>query len=131
MNKTEFKKVQDWVTNLVNKSHAVVKGYKTLDLSKTSMQDYNKLVNGARSVVSQSDVFLKNDLYHLLGMGKLSAVQTSFLTKAAKELGQDRTIVKTAASMVPCNIVGLSKDVPQIKMGCGLILKEESSNAII
>jgi hypothetical protein len=53
----------------------------------------------ARDLQSKTDQFLKQDLYHVIGMGNLSASQMATTTKLVKDLTEHRTLMKTLAAL--------------------------------
>ena len=53
----------------------------------------------ARDLQSKTDQFLKQDLYHIIGMGNLSASQSAALNKLVKGITEHRTVIKTLAGI--------------------------------
>lgn len=63
-----------------------------------SLVNYKKITK-ARDLQSKTDSFLHNDLYHIIGMGNLSASQAAALNKLVKGITEHRTVIKTLAAL--------------------------------
>lgn len=66
---------------------------------KWTVKEYQDNYLKARELQSKTDMILKTDLYHIIGMGNLSASQTTTLLKKIKLLGQMRSKIKVLASI--------------------------------
>ena len=69
------------------------------------------LTEKARDLQSKTDTFLKDELYHIIGMGNLSASQTATLNKLVKDITMHRSVVKAVAGLpiLPTKISSVSK----------------------
>lgn len=63
-----------------------------------TVREFRELITEAQDLQSKSDLILTNELYHLIGMGNLTAVQTSELCKIIKKIGNSRSYIKPIAS---------------------------------
>lgn len=66
---------------------------------KWTVKEYQDNYLKARELQSKTDMILKTDLYHIIGMGNLSVSQTTTLVKKIKLLGQMRSKIKVLASI--------------------------------
>lgn len=62
----------------------------------------------ARKIQSDCDKFFTSDLYHILGMGKLTVVQTNKILKLTRALAKDRSILKAASYLSANNTFDFS-----------------------
>lgn len=70
-----------------------------VSLGHLTVDRLNYLRGLAMNLQSTSDRFLTADLYHLIGMGNLSASQAASLNKLVKELTSYRPLMKSLAGM--------------------------------
>ena len=65
----------------------------------------------AKDLLSKTDLFLTAELYHIIGMGNLSASQTATLNKLVKDITVHRSVVKAVAGLptLPTKISSVSK----------------------
>ena len=102
MKSTEFAAIKTVLTNCIEQSTevstaCVVDG--RVDLDRLTIGQIRDLSGKARTLQSKTDQFLKQDLYHIIGMGNLSASQCATLNKLVKEVTSHRSIIKTVASL--------------------------------
>ncbi len=102
MRVNEFNAIMRVLNNFIDQSAevsnaCVVSG--KVDLDRLTIGQVKDLSAKARSLQSKTDQFLKQDLYHIIGMGNLSASQSATLNKLVKEVTSHRSIVKTVAAL--------------------------------
>ena len=66
---------------------------------KWTIKEYQNNYNKARELQSKTDVILKTDCYHIIGMGNLSVSQSTKFIKKIKTLGELRSKIKVLASV--------------------------------
>ena len=70
------------------------------DLNNLTIKDFKKLMEKARKLQSKTDKILKSELYHLIGMGNLTATQTQKLCAVIKQISHARSYFKPVAGYV-------------------------------
>ena len=70
-----------------------------IEFAHLTICQLNDLSESARTLQSETDQFLKQDLYHIIGMGELSAVQSAALNKLVKDITSPRSIIKAVAAL--------------------------------
>ena len=82
-----------------------------INLDHLTVGQVKELTEKARDLQSKTDMFLKDELYHIIGMGNLSASQVATLNKLVKEITSHRSVVKLVASVptLPTKITTTSK----------------------
>jgi hypothetical protein len=89
MRTAEFKGIKTILNNYINQSTSiadlcVVDDEITFD--HLTIGQVKDLTEKARDLQSKTDTFLKDELYHIIGMGNLSASQTATLNKLVKDI---------------------------------------------
>jgi hypothetical protein len=97
----EFNGIKTILNNYINQSAeltelCVVDDHIAFD--HLTIGQAKELTVKARDLQSKTDQFLKQDLYHIIGMGNLSASQSAALNKLVKDITAYRTVVKTVAA---------------------------------
>lgn len=90
------------------------------DLEELKIKELKVLIEKARSLQGKTDSILHNELYHLIGMGNLTPVQTAQLCAIIKKISGARSYFKPVSTyvlnklpMVPdksdykCNVAGV------------------------
>lgn len=100
MKTSEFKGIKTILTKYINQSAEITDlcsrdGQITLD--HLTIGQAKDLTVKARDLQSKTDQFLKQELYHIIGMGNLSASQSAVLNKLVKGITDHRTVVKAVA----------------------------------
>lgn len=102
MKKFEFNQI----TNLVKAKTKHLQELKDLyyksgkfDFDSLTISQLKEVLKEARELQSTTDKFLQTDLYHILGMGNLSATQTSELCKMVKDMTVYRSMLKALCSI--------------------------------
>lgn len=66
---------------------------------KWTIKEFQNNCSKARELQSKTDVILKTDCYHIIGMGNLSVSQSTKFVKRIKILGELRSKIKVLASV--------------------------------
>ena len=76
------------------------------DINKMTVEDINTTISSCRKMQQSMDKFVRDDLYHIIGMANLNAAQTSRIIKLTKELLEYRSDIKYFAgqSKIPVSI---------------------------
>lgn len=95
----EYQIIVDNLSKQIEQCKTVLSKYNlnTRDISKMTIKDLNESILSCRTAVSEMDKFVKNDLYHIIGMADLNAAQTSHIIKLTKELVSHRGDIKFIA----------------------------------
>lgn len=102
MKAIEFETIKTVLTNYIKQSTEVVDTCTVdgqIEFTHLTVGQINNLAESARILQSKTDQFLKQDLYHIIGMGNLSAVQSAVLNKLVREVTNHRSIVKAVAAL--------------------------------
>jgi hypothetical protein len=113
MKTTEFKGIKTILTKYIKQSAelaelCVVNDEITLD--HLTIGQAKELNVKAKDLLSKTDLFLTAELYHIIGMGNLSASQTATLNKLVKDITMHRSVVKAVAGLptLPAKISSVS-----------------------
>lgn len=104
MKTTEFKGIKTILTKYISQSAEITKSLIVDDhitFDHLTIGQVKELITKARALQSKTDTFLKDELYHIIGMGNLSASQTAALNKLVRGITEHRTLVKALASFPP------------------------------
>lgn len=66
---------------------------------KWTIKEYQNNCIKARELQSKTDIILKTDCYHIIGMGNLTISQSTMFIKRIKILGELRSKIKVLASV--------------------------------
>lgn len=95
MVKEQFDNMMAQTIDLYNKCETiVVQCGKKSDFENLTIKQAKHCVDLARVLQSQQDKLLKNELYHVIGMGDLDAVQMSMFLKVIKNILKTRGMLK-------------------------------------
>jgi hypothetical protein len=124
----EFNGIKTILTNYINQSAeltelCVVDDHIAFD--HLTIGQAKELTVKARDLQSKTDQFLKQDLYHIIGMGNLSASQSAALNKLVKDITAYRTVVKSLAAL-PTLPNGIAKTSTYKATTFGLKLKNKT-----
>lgn len=78
-------------------------------VSKWTIKELQSNCKKARELQSRTDAILKNECYHIIGMGNLSVSQSAKFVQKIRTLGKLRSKIKVLASVQDINI----PDVPK------------------
>ena len=92
------------------------------DINKMTVEDINTTISSCRKMQQSMDKFVRDDLYHIIGMANLNAAQTSRIIKLTKELLKYRSDIKHFAgqSTIPVSI-GKKESVYKLSSGVKLV----------
>ena len=99
----------------------------TEDLKNLTLGEAQALKSWAKTEQGKMDKIIGVDLYHIIGMGELSAVQTNLFLKLIKEYMSFRSDIKTIAmNLTIDNIPGLpSESEYKLSLFGGIKLKSK------
>ena len=99
MKPSEYQIIVDNIAKQIEQCETVLSKYNlnARDTSKMTVKDLNESILSCRTAVSEMDKFVKDDLYHIIGMANLNAAQTSHIIKLTKELVSHRGDIKFIA----------------------------------
>lgn len=97
------------------------------DINKMTVEDINTTISSCREMQQSMDKFVRDDLYHIIGMANLNAAQTSRIIKLTKELLEYRSDIKYFAgqSKIP---VSIRKKESVYKLSSGVKLVNMKGN---
>ena len=102
MKTSEFKGIKTILTKYINESAELtemcVKNDK-ITFDHLTIRQAKDLTTKARELQSKTYQFLKQDLYHIIGMGNLSASQAASLNKLVRDITTHRTVMKAVAAL--------------------------------
>ena len=92
------------------------------DINKMTVEDINTTISSCRKMQQSMDKFVRDDLYHIIGMANLNSAQTSRIIKLTKELLKYRSDIKYFAgqSTIPVSI-GKKESVYKLSSGVKLV----------
>lgn len=102
METVQFNSIKNTLTKYVEQSAELAKFCvidNSITLDHLTIGQAKGLIARARDLVSKTDSFFTADLYHIIGMGNLSASQSAILNKLVKEITEHRTVAKTLAAL--------------------------------
>ena len=102
MKATEFETIKTSLAKYIKKTMEIVDACTVngkIEFAHLTIGQLNDLSESARTLQSETDQFLKQDLYHIIGMGELSAAQSAILNKLVKDITSPRSIIKAVAAL--------------------------------
>lgn len=100
MKQTQFDAMMKQLINLRTECDNVVsKAGRKEDFEKLTIHEANHTINIARVLESKQTIFFNAELYHIIGMGNLSAKQQSMFLKEVKKLSSSRGRLKMVAGI--------------------------------
>lgn len=114
MRTSEFKGIKTILNKYISQSTSIAELCVVNDeitFDHLTIGQVKDLTEKARDLQSKTDMFLKDELYHIIGMGNLSASQTATLNKLVKDITVHRSVVKAVAGLptLPTKISSVSK----------------------
>ena len=100
MEKTMFNQIITTYTKIADECEEFVKIGGDFDLESLTIKEFKELIAKARILQGKSDSILHNELYHLIGMGNLTATQTQKLCAVIKKIASARSYFKPVATYV-------------------------------
>ncbi len=102
MRTSEFKGIKTILNKYISQSTSIAELCVVNDeitFDHLTIGQVKDLTEKARDLQSKTDMFLKDELYHIIGMGNLSASQTATLNKLVKDITVHRSVVKAVAGL--------------------------------
>lgn len=102
MKTSEFNKIKGTVKGYIDElraMHTACTNNNVVTLDHLTVGQVAELSERAKELQSKTDQFLKQDLYHVIGMGNLSASQMAITTKLVKDITEHRSLMKTLAAL--------------------------------
>ena len=114
MRTSEFKGIKTILNKYISQSISIAELCVVNDeitFDHLTIGQVKDLTEKARDLQSKTDTFLKDELYHIIGMGNLSASQTATLNKLVKDITVHRSVIKAVAGLptLPTKISSVSK----------------------
>ena len=114
MKTSEFKGIKTILNKYISQSTSIAELCVVNDeitFDHLTIGQVKDLTEKARDLQSKTDTFLKDELYHIIGMGNLSASQVATLNKLVKDITVHRSVVKAVAGIptLPTKISSVSK----------------------
>ena len=114
MRTSEFKGIKTILNKYISQSTSIAELCVVNDeitFDHLTIGQVKDLTEKARDLQSKTDTFLKDELYHIIGMGNLSASQAATLNKLVKDITVHRSVVKAVAGLptLPTKISSVSK----------------------
>lgn len=112
-----FNTIQNKLNKIIkDKEDFILNIKKKPKISTWTIEELQNSLKEARRIQSDCDKFLTADLYHILGMGKLTITQTNKILKLTRDLSKDRSVLKAASYLsannaFDFNIKDFEKDV--------------------
>lgn len=101
MNKVEFEKIMTSYTAVAKAGEEFIKLFNgDFDLNNLTIKAFKDLMEKAKTLQSKTDKILRNELYHLIGMGNLTATQTQKLCAVVKRISASRSYFKPVAGYI-------------------------------
>lgn len=96
MKNSEYQIIIKNINDQINECSAALSEYNMClrDFTKMTMENINATILSCRKVNGLMDKFVKDDLYHIIGMGNLNAAQLSHIVRLTKTLLKYRTDIK-------------------------------------
>ena len=96
------------------------------DITAWTLQKYSEMRNLAINLQAKQDRILSSELYHVLGMTKMTVTQSARFVKLTKELAECRTAVKKCAGLPELKIYPIDMNI-EAQYECrelGLLLRK-------
>lgn len=96
MKNSEYQIIVENINDQIKQCEAALSEYNMClrDYSKMTMENLNATILSCRKACQKMDKFITSDLYHIIGMGNLNAVQLSHIVKLTKTLTKHRSDIK-------------------------------------
>lgn len=99
-----FNTIQNKLNKIIkDKEDFILNIKKKPKISTWTIEELQNSLKEARRIQSECDKFLTADLYHILGMGKLTVTQTNKILKFTRDLSRDRSVLKAVSYLAADN----------------------------
>lgn len=110
MNKKDYELIIKNLDKVIEECKAINDKFSSSEaVLKWTIKEYQNNCNKARELQSKTDVILKTDCYHIIGMGNLTISQSAMFIKRIKILGELRSKIKVLASVQDVMIPNVPK----------------------
>lgn len=110
MNKKDYELIIKNLDKVIEECKAINDKFSSSEaVLKWTIKEYRNNCNKARELQSKTDVILKTDCYHIIGMGNLTISQSAMFIKRIKILGELRSKIKVLASVQDVMIPNVPK----------------------
>ena len=124
MKHSEYQSIIENISEQISQCESALSKYNLnlQDINKMTVEDINTTILSCRKMHQSMDKFVRDDLYHIIGMANLNAAQTSRIIKLTKELLEYRSDIKYFAgqSTIPVSI-GKKESVYKLSSGVKLV----------
>lgn len=124
MKPAEYQVIIEKISEQISQCESALSKYNLnlQDINKMTVEDINTTISSCRKMHQSMDKFVRDDLYHIIGMANLNAAQTSRIIKLTKELLKYRSDIKHFAgqSTIPVSI-GKKESVYKLSSGVKLV----------
>lgn len=124
MKHSEYQSIIENISEQISQCESALSKYNLnlQDINKMTVEDINTTISLCRKIHQSMDKFVRDDLYHIIGMANLNAAQTSRIIKLTKELLEYRSDIKYFAgqSTIPVSI-GKKESVYKLSSGVKLV----------
>lgn len=124
MKHSEYQSIIENISEQISQCESALSKYNLnlQDINKMTVEDINTTISSCRKMHQSMDKFVRDDLYHIIGMANLNAAQTSRIIKLTKELLKYRSDIKYFAgqSTIPVSI-GKKESVYKLSSGVKLV----------
>ena len=101
MEKAQFNSIIENYTKVAEDAESFINLFNgDFDLNNLTIKAFKQFIDKARSLQKKTDQILHNELYHLIGMGNLTATQTQKLCAIIKRISSSRSYFKPVAGYV-------------------------------
>ena len=99
MKHSEYQSIIENISEQISQCESALLKYNLnlQDINKMTVEDINTTISSCREMQQSMDKFVRDDLYHIIGMANLNAAQTSRIIKLTKELLSHRGDIKFIA----------------------------------
>lgn len=124
MKHSEYQSIIENISEQISQCESALSKYNLnlQDVNKMTVEDLNTTISSCRKMHQSMDKFVRDDLYHIIGMANLNAAQTSRIIKLTKELLKYRSDIKHFAgqSTIPVS-TGKKESVYKLSSGVKLV----------
>lgn len=124
MKHSEYQSIIENISEQISQCESALSKYNLnlQDINKMTVEDINTTISSCRKMHQSMDKFVRDDLYHIIGMANLNAAQTSRIIKLTKELLKYRSDIKHFAgqSTIPVS-TGKKESVYKLSSGVKLV----------
>lgn len=124
MKHSEYQSIIENISEQISQCESALSKYNLnlQDINKMTVEDINTTILSCRKMHQSMDKFVRDDLYHIIGMANLNAAQTSRIIKLTKELLKYRSDIKHFAGQSIITVsIGKKESVYKLSSGVKLV----------